>query len=146
MMKLSTTRFGQVAVDDLDVVTFANGLIGLEGCQRWVLLADARNTALAWLQSVDFPEVALAVVSPRRFVPDYQVRVARRDLEPLGLAGPQDAQVLVIVSRQGDGLSLNLKAPLVIHLQQRLGRQLVARNDHPVQHPLPAATRLRMTG
>ena len=76
------------------------------------------------------------MVSPRRFVPDYQVRVARRDIEPLGLENPNDAQVLVIVSHVGGSLALNLKAPLVIHLAERLGRQIVARDDHAVQHRL----------
>ena len=72
------------------MLSFADGLIGMEECCRWVLLADAQNSALGWLQCVDLPQVALAVVSPRRFVKDYQVRVSRRDIEPLGLKSPGD--------------------------------------------------------
>jgi flagellar assembly factor FliW len=109
----------------------------MEECRRWVLLADSQNSALAWLQSLDRPEVALAVVSPRRFVPNYQVRIARRDIQPLGLADANTAQVLTIISHAGGQLALNLKAPLVIHLEERLGRQIVARDDHAVQHRLP---------
>lgn len=145
-MNVSTTRFGNVRIDEEDVLTFVDGLIGMEGCRRWVLLADAQNAALGWLQSLDRPEVALAVVSPRRFVPDYQVRVARRDLEPLALDEPNKAQVLVIVNQTGGTLSVNLKAPLVIQPEERLGRQVVARDDHAVQHRLPTASRLRQTG
>ena len=84
-MDITTTRFGTVTIDDEDVLTFVDGLIGMEDCRRWALLADAQNSALGWLQSLDRPEVALAVVCPRRFVADYRVRVARRDVEPLGL-------------------------------------------------------------
>ena len=145
-MNISTTRFGGVTIDETDVLTFVDGLIGMEECRRWVLLADAQNSALAWLQSVDRPEVALAVVSPRRFVADYRVRVARRDIQPLELDQPNDAQVLVIVSHSEGGLALNLKAPLVIHLDERLGRQVLARDDHALQHWLPGTTKLRMTG
>src|SRR5262245_2043304 len=135
-MNISTTRFGSLSIEEGDVLTFVDGLIGMEDCRRWVLLGDAENPALGWLQSLDRPEVALGVVSPRRFVPDYQVRVARREIQPLGLANPQDAQVLVIVSHVGGSLSLNLKAPLVVHVAERLGRQIVARDDHAVQHRL----------
>jgi flagellar assembly factor FliW len=141
-MNISTTRFGGLAIEQGDVLTFVDGLIGMEACRHWVLLADAQNAALGWLQSLDRPEVALAVVSPRRFVPDYRVRVARRDILPLGLAEPRDAQVLVIISHAEGSLALNLKAPLVIHLEQRMGRQIVARDDHAVQHVLHA-TQLR---
>jgi flagellar assembly factor FliW len=135
-MNINTTRFGTLTIDETDVLTFVDGLIGMEDCRRWVLLADAQNSALAWLQSLDRAEVALAVVSPRRFVADYQCRIARRDIQPLGLTEPNDAQVLVIISQTGGALALNLKAPLVIHLAERLGRQIVARDDHPVQHRL----------
>jgi flagellar assembly factor FliW len=143
-MKITTTRFGSLTVDEAEVLTFVDGLIGMEECRRWVLLADAQNAALGWLQSMDRPEVALAVVSPRRFVPGYQVRVARRDIQPLGFQDPNEAQVLVIISQAGGTLALNLKAPLVIHLSERLGRQIVARDDHAVQHRLEGAS-LRRT-
>jgi flagellar assembly factor FliW len=78
-------------------------------------------------------------------VTDYRVRVARRDVEPLDLASADDAQVLVIVNQLGDGLVLNLKAPLVIHVAARLGRQIVAKDDHPVQYPLAGTSPLRRT-
>jgi flagellar assembly factor FliW len=100
---------------------------------------------LGWLQSLDRPEVALAVVSPRRFVPDYRVRVARRDIQPLGIDDPTSAQVLVIISHNEGALALNLKAPLVIHLAERLGRQIVARDDHAVQHQVGVRWPLRKT-
>jgi flagellar assembly factor FliW len=137
-MNINTTRFGKLTIDERDVVTFVDGLIGMEECRRWTLLSDVQNDALAWLQSLDRAEVALAVVSPRRFVPGYQVRVARRDIQPLGLRNANDAQVLVIISHASGALALNLKAPLVIHMQERLGRQIVARDDHSVQYRLHA--------
>ncbi len=140
-MNISTTRFGSLTIEDGDVLTFADGLIGMEDCRRWVLLGDAENAALAWLQSLERPEVALGVVSPRRFVPDYQVRVGKREIAPLGLENPNDAQVLVIVSQAAGRLALNLKAPLVIHLAKQVGRQIVARDDHAVQHLLEATAR-----
>ena len=144
-MDISTTRFGTVTIDDEDVLTFVDGLIGMEDCRRWALLADAQNSALGWLQSIDRPDVALAVVSPRRFVTDYQVRVARRDVEPLGLSDATEAQVLAIVNEAGDSLALNLKAPLVVHVTTRLGRQIVAKDNHSVQHLLSGARPFRRT-
>jgi flagellar assembly factor FliW len=144
-MDVSTTRFGTVTIAADDVIQFADGLIGMEDCQRWVLLADAQNSALGWLQSLDRPSVALAVVSPRRFVPEYQVRVSRRDIEPLGLEDANAAQVLVIMSQVNGALALNLKAPLVIHLEQRLGRQIIARDDHAIQYRVTSPQTLRKT-
>jgi flagellar assembly factor FliW len=135
-MDIRTTRFGTLAIEADDILTFPAGMLGLEGCRQWVLFADAQNDVLGWLQSTSQPEVALAVISPRRFVPDYQVRVPRSELAPLALAEIQQAKVLVIVGKNEHSITLNLKAPLVINLQNRLGRQVIASSDHAVQHEL----------
>ena len=65
-MQIRTTRFGALEIEAEDIINFPTGLLGLEDCRHWVLLADAQNNALGWLQCTSRPEVALAVVSPRR--------------------------------------------------------------------------------
>ncbi|MFV2066769.1 MAG: flagellar assembly protein FliW, partial [Pirellulales bacterium] len=122
-MEIATSRFGTLRIERDDTIRFPNGILGMEECRQWVLLADAQNDSLGWLQSAHRPHIALAVVSPRRFVPDYQIRVARRELSPLELEQPGDAQVLVAVAKNGDAVTLNLKAPLVLNLAKRFGCQ-----------------------
>ena len=136
MMQIQTTRFGAVTIEPEDVLRFPAGIFGFETCRHWVLMSDADNDYLGWLQSTVQPEVALAVVSPRRFVPDYQVRILRPELASLELSGAQDAQVLVIVGQNDRTITLNLKAPLLIHLERRLGRQVVNNADVAIQHEL----------
>ena len=135
-MRITTSRFGRIDIDAGDIIRFPSGLPGLEDCREWALLADAANEALGWLQSTTRPEVALAVVSPRRFVPDYQVRIPRSELTPLALADIRQAQVVVVVGKTGTTLTLNLKAPIVINLEARTGRQVVASGDLPLQYEL----------
>ena len=143
-MQVRTTRFANVEVQAGDLINFQDGMLGLQDCRTWVLLADAQNNALGWLQSTTRPEVAMAVVSPRRFVPEYQLRVFRRELESLALAQPDDAQVLVILAKNERGITLNLKAPIVINLRARIGRQVIANGELPLQYEL-AASALRKT-
>jgi flagellar assembly factor FliW len=140
-MEIRTTRFGKVEIEATDVLEFPAGMLGMEACTQWVLLADAENDALGWLQSTTRPEVALAVVSPRRFVPDYQFRVSRNELVPLELTEIKTAQVLVIVGKNDGGVTLNLRAPLVINLDRRLGRQVIANGDQPLQYELHTESR-----
>ena len=135
-MEIRTSRFGDVEIEPADVVFFPTGMLGLGDCLQWVLLADSQNDSFGWLQSTDHPEIALAVVSPRRYVSDYEVRIARSELRPLALESLDDAHVLVIVSKHDDSITLNLKAPLVINLQRRLGRQVVNNADQPIQYKL----------
>jgi flagellar assembly factor FliW len=133
-MEIHTTRFGPVDIHPNDVILFPSGILGLDDCQHWVLLADAQNEALGWLQSTTHGDVALAVVSPKRFVPDHHVRVAPQELAPLALGGAEDTCVLAIVGRNDQSVTLNLKAPLVINLRRRLGRQVIDNADQPLQY------------
>jgi len=144
-MRIPTTRFGAVEILEEDILQFPQGLIGMEECRRWVLLADAENPALGWLQSTERSDLALAVVSPRRFVPDYQVRVSSREVRALRLNDAQAAQVLVVVSKADDGLAVNLKAPIVVCLENHTGRQIIAKDDHCVQYLLGATVPFRQS-
>lgn len=142
-MQVSTTRFGRIEILETDVLRFPAGLIGMEECRKWVLLADAENSALGWLQSTERGDLALAVVSPRRFVPDYQVRVSSREISSLGLQEASQAQVLVVVNKTADGLAVNLKAPIVVCLETNTARQIIAKDDHAVQYLLGATLPFR---
>ena len=136
-MQANTTRFGTVEIEPQDILLFSRGLIGFESHRHWVLLADARNSAVAWLQSLADPAIALPVVSPRRYVPGYRVLVQRDQLTPLELAVLDEAFVLVPVGRNTDGLTLNLRAPLIVNLSRRIGRQVVTGDEQPLQYALP---------
>ena len=138
-MRINTSRFGRIDIDAGDILRFPSGLPGLEDCREWALLADATNDALGWLQSTTRGDVALAVVSPRRFVPDYQVRIPRSELTPLDICDIRQAQIVVVVGTTGTALTLNLKAPIVINLEGRTGRQVVASGELPLQYELTSA-------
>ncbi len=144
-MQINTTRFGRIEVAPSDRIAFPSGILGLDDCRDWVLLADAQNDALGWLQSIVRREIALAVVSPRRFVPDYQLRVSRRELAPLELDELRSAHVLVVASQSERGMTLNLKAPIMINLERRLGRQVVSNSDYAIRHELTPGYRLLKT-
>ena len=135
-MKIQTTRFSQIEIEPDDILFFRHGIFGFETCRHWVLLADAENSAVAWLQSIQRPEVALPVVSPRRFVQDYEVRLEQEEVEKLQLAPDEQAYVLGIVGRDHDTLTLNLRAPLVINLSRRIGFQIITVDNQPMQYDL----------
>ncbi len=135
-MKIETSRFGPIEIEADDIVFFRNGLLGFEDCQHWVILADGENDSLAWMQSMQFPKIAMPVVSPRKFVPGYQVRLDPKDVELLQLSSAEQAFVLAVVSRDDDTLTLNLRAPLIVNLSRRMGCQIVTVDTQPIQYEL----------
>ena len=143
-MQIQTSRFGPVEIEPEDILLFSRGLFAFENHHHWVLLADGYNESVAWLQSLTDAEVALPLVSPRRFLPGYRVAIARGQLTPLEMAALDQAFVFNVLNRHGDVLTINLKAPLIINLDRRIGRQVVTSDEQPLQFALPTTVaRLR---
>ncbi|MBM4092868.1 MAG: hypothetical protein FJ276_26190 [Planctomycetes bacterium] len=143
-MEISTTRFGMLSVDVDDLLHFPRGVIGFEECRHWVLLADGNSSAVGWLQSAERPAVALAVVSPRRFANDYRIRLGQSQMAPLALSPPDRLFALCVVSRKEGRYTMNLRAPILINLDRRLGCQVITSDDQPVQMDLvPPVAQLR---
>jgi flagellar assembly factor FliW len=132
-MQISTTRFGTLCVDVDDLIHFPHGIVSFEDCRHWVLLADPNNSAVGWLQSAERPATALAVVSPRRFVDDYRIRVCRGQLASLALSDRDRLYALCVISKQDGSCVMNLRAPVLVNLDRRLGCQVITSDEQPLQ-------------
>jgi flagellar assembly factor FliW len=139
-MRIDTQRFGTISLDQDQLFLFPAGLIGMEALRDWALLPDLENPSVAWLQSASRGDRALPLISPRAFFPDYRVQVTRRELNALHLKPGAEIYVLTTIASHGGKVSTNLRAPLVINLNRRLGCQVVTDNDQPIQKPLPGKT------
>lgn len=135
------TRFGTVTVDPERLLGFERGLLGFDRHRRFLLTeVPGRDVAFKLLQAVDDPELGFLVLP----LDPETGPIARTDLDAaaatLGVA-PGSLAVLAIVTlrSEADGLrcTANLRAPLLIDSDRRLGFQHVLASDaYPVRHPL----------
>ncbi len=141
-MQITTERFGNLDIRSDQVFLFPQGLIGMESLRQWALIGEPSNQSVAWFQSIARPDRAVPVISPRSFFGDYRVHVARRELAPLLLTACTEVYVLTTVAGHVGRLSTNLRAPLVINLDRRLGAQVITEDQRPLRQTLqlePAA-------
>ena len=124
-MVVNTSRFGEVEVDDARIITFRRGLLGFPERQRYVLIQTGDDSYFYWMQSVDSPDLAFVVTDPSHFVSSYRVPIRPEHLRDLGIGSLDEAQVFVIVNKRGNLLTGNLQGPLVIHVSELEGEQLV---------------------
>ncbi|NBX16494.1 MAG: flagellar assembly protein FliW [Proteobacteria bacterium] len=129
-MKVQTSRFGEIEVDDADVISLPEGLVGFPELMRYVLLDHDADSPFKWLQSLDDGSMAFVVISPLTFRPDYTVEVTEEEISILKLQSPDDAVISVIVTIPSDPkkMSANLKAPLVFNLKNRTGKQVIVKD------------------
>ena len=93
--------------------------------ETFALIQPSDDGYFFWLQSMETPDLAFIVTDPSMFVSSYRVPLKRDQMDELGIASLDDAQVFVIVNKHGNTLTGNLQGPLVIHVKNRQGTQLV---------------------
>jgi flagellar assembly factor FliW len=125
-MRVNTKAYGDMDIDERQFVEFPSGLLGFEKFTRWALL-DARQKPFFYLQSLELPELAFALIDPFLFRPDYALDVADESLAEIGVESPDEAVVLAIVTAPSDGgpITANLMGPLIISRSRRVGMQAV---------------------
>jgi len=141
-MKLATTRFGTLEIDEKKIVTFTQPILGFSDCQRYVIIEGPSSGKVWWIQSCDRPEVAFIVMDPLQVVPDYEVRLDASEVEDLHLEKAEDGRLLtiVVVPEDGSKVRTNLKAPIVYNPKTNLAKQVILHDsDYPVQYPLAGA-------
>ena len=134
LVRFESSRFGPVEVEEDSVIAFPSGLIGLGGT-HYALVTTDDESPFRWLQSLEDPDLALPVTNPFLFFGDYAVQLSDSDSERVGTGDPDAVDVWVTVRATGDEVSVNLKAPIVVHAG--VGHQLINEAaDFGVRTPL----------
>jgi flagellar assembly factor FliW len=124
---IETKAYGAVPVTERQLITFPMGLYGFESFHNFALL-DSHTPPFYWLQSVEDRDVAFIMVNPYVVVPEYVLDISEDDLATIGNPAAEDLLVFSIVTipvEQRD-ISCNLQGPVIIHREERLGRQSIS--------------------
>lgn len=130
-MEINTRDFGKIKINSNDIITFENGLIGLENMKRFVLLGNPDvKEWLVWLQSLDDEELALVVMQPKLIRPDYMPKLTKEDKEELEIENDNVLiYSIVVVPQDVNQMTANLKAPLVVNIKNNKAKQIILDDD-----------------
>ncbi|MCF4152423.1 flagellar assembly protein FliW [Dethiosulfovibrio sp. F2B] len=138
MKKLSSSKVKDVSYDESDVFSFPKGIPGFEHLREWLIVGD-EDSPVKWLHSVE-EDVALPIAHPRTFFGNYDAKISKAALTDLKTENEEDLTVVVVLSIAGGDIkhsTVNLKAPILINSDKRLGMQIIALNEnYDVRHPL----------
>lgn len=126
-MNIQSERFGNLEINEEELLTFPGGVIGFPSEQRFTLVPHQGSGYIAWLQSVSSPALAFPVVSAHAFgekYPDVPVTSAAQDA---GIQGPEEALAVMVVlcALSGQPATVNLLAPIVVNASTRTGAQII---------------------
>lgn len=140
-MKANTRLFGKIDIEDSKIIIFKEGIIGFPDLKHFTLIYDEEKEGqgtIKWLQSMDDPSFALPVINPLDVRADYQPVVNEEGLESLGKMPNESAFMLVTITvpKEIRQMSVNLKAPFVINMDNLHGVQIIIEDDYPVKYKI----------
>lgn len=130
-MIIQTKYLGEVEVSQDKLITFKSGLPGFEEETEFVLLDIAEQVMFQLLQSVRTPELAFFVINPYLLFETYSIELNDHAIETLSIKDEKDVAVLTVITLREpfSDSTINLKAPLIINLKNRHGKQYILQND-----------------
>lgn len=130
-MKVKTTRFGELQVDNNDIINFKDGLLGFENLKQYFIVDPGDSTLILWLQSIEDSAIAFPIIEPKIFKPDYIAKLVPSDLSAVELETLSQAKIYSILTIPSDitAMSANLKAPIIINNNKKVAKQVVLQDS-----------------
>lgn len=131
-MKIQTDYYGEVEYDQEDVVTLAEGLFGFPDLKYYLpLCLGDEDDPMILFQSTEQPEVAFMLINPIFLCPDYSPSLTPEELSYLkaGDSGELSYYVICVLKDNYLDNTVNMKCPIAIHPQTRIGMQIILGNS-----------------
>lgn len=138
LQRFHSGKLGWIEFRPEQVIEFVEGLLGFPDLRRYVLV-DHRKGVFMWLQSLEDPSLAFLVVDPWVFFPDYSPEIPDEDVEALELKEPYNFSLFCLVTVPSDPrkMTVNLRGPVVVNLNNRRAKQVVVTNpEYPIRQPV----------
>ena len=127
-MKLATKHFGEIEIQEEEILSFPHGLFAFEDKKSFVLIDNEdEKLPFSWLQSVDDPGLCFVVMNPFVFKKDYEFDIPQDAVSELEIKAAGDVCVLavLVIPEDVSRMTANLLAPLVINIKNRKGKQVI---------------------
>ena len=137
-MILKTKKFGEIDIDENSILYFEEGILGFEDVHRFgVINNEDPESPFKWIQSIENPDLAFALVDPFAIKKDYEFELKDENANLLGIINPSQVLVyaIVVVPEDVKKISMNLKAPIIINTTNKKAAQIITDSDkYTVRH------------
>jgi len=133
-MLFNSSQLGTIDIDESTIITFPQGIPGLENCTEFKLFhnADLSKPSIFWLQSLNEPGITFSVTTPEHLGLHYNINLDEAETGSIGLKQTEDAAILILLytdktseeSHPALGqLRANIRNPLIINHRNRQAMQ-----------------------
>lgn len=139
-MLINTKHFGEVDIDEANILEFPEGIFGFQDEKRYVILYEnIEGGPFSWLQSLDNEHTSIPLINPMNYFPEYNPEISFKDVEKIGELKQEDLILfsVVVVPENIENMTTNLKAPILVNIKTKKGIQVIAQDEeYEIKHNL----------
>jgi flagellar assembly factor FliW len=143
-LQIHTKYSGVTEINTENIITFNQGLPSFEEEKSFILLPFSEEPGpFSILQSTHTPGLALVVMTPFAFFPDYETTLSDQTLEALQIEKSEDVAVFVVLTLRDtlEESTANLRGPIIINTGKKVGKQIVLNDStYHTKHSLQTVT------
>ena len=128
MRKVTTSRFGELEIDEKRIVHFKNGIPAFEEEHEFVILPYDEESPYYFMQSLKTPDLAFLLTVPFLFFPDYTFEVDDDSIKELDIKEQDKVSYYALVTIPNYSIrymTANLLAPIILNTENMQAKQLV---------------------
>ncbi|GAA0746552.1 flagellar assembly protein FliW [Clostridium oceanicum] len=138
-MKLNTKYHGTIEYEKKDIIHLEKGILGFENLKKFILFPAVDNDFFSIIHSIEDKDIGFVVTSPFEILKSYELSLKDSIIKKLKISKEDDVLILNIVTLNSEieNITVNLKAPIIINVKEKLGEQIVLDNNkYSIKHPL----------
>ncbi len=118
-------------IQQMTKLFFEEGIPGFPHLQFFQLQQQEANSPFFLLTSIEDPNIEFGVIDPFSFYSDYEFTLSDPVKDSLKITENTNIAVLNIVTiRPGGEVTVNLKAPLVMNMDNRMAKQVILSEEN----------------
>lgn len=137
---VNTKPFGEIEVNELQIIDFPEGILGFDFITKFVILdAGDPGSPFKWMQAFDEKDLAFVIIRPVDFMNEYELSISQNDLETVKARNIDELLVFAIVTipENPRNMTANLQGPVIINPAEKIGKQAISLSDrYTVRHSI----------
>jgi flagellar assembly factor FliW len=134
IVKINTNYFGELEVDENEILEFEKGMLGFEELKKFVIIKDS-EIFIEWLQSIE-DTTSFAIMDP--FIADnnYSFELSETIMKQLDIKSKEDVMIrtVVIIPEDITKIRTNLQAPIIINSKLKKAMQIILDDSYPIRY------------
>lgn len=126
-MEVISPVHGKIQYEENEVINFKKGIPGFENLKKYVIKAVSEDSPFNILQSIEDKNIGFILISPFLIDTSYEIKLSEEIIENLKIEKEEDVCLysLVTLNEKAENITANLKAPLVININNKNGEQYI---------------------